>query len=138
MKKVFLIVAVFLIANLSVNCFILQFNPVFSQSSVETETTDPASLDKNVSLPFLDQAANFLSTLYTYLRDFISTMLEKTLFKENPDLAFFYGDAVALLTSLTALYLVLVLATITRRVIGGILVLGWALLIVSIVLKTIR
>lgn len=138
MRKILLIFTVILAVSFSINCLIIQAKPVFSQSPIETETTDPHFSEENVSLPFLDQAVNFLSTLYTYFRNFISTLLEKTLFKENPDLALFYGDTLALLTSLTALYLILIMATFAKKVIGGILILGWALLIISIVLKTIR
>lgn len=137
MKKIFLLFGIICIVSFSVNCFALQAEPVFSQSTVETEPTGPHLFDENTSLPFLDQAVNFLSGLYTYLRNSISTLLEKTLFKENPDLALFYGDTVTLLTSLTALYLILMMAGVTRKVIGGILLLGWGLLIFSIVLKTI-
>ena len=124
MRKSLLLLGVICIVSFSVNCFVLQPEPIFSQIPVGTKTTVTYFSDENVPLPFLDQATNFLSALYAYFRNFIASLLEKTLFKENPDLALFYSDTVALLTSLTALYLVLVMASVTRKVIGGILVLG--------------
>jgi len=84
---------------------------------------------------FLEKAANFLYVLYDYVRKAIVFLLEKTIFKENPKLADFYGDVASFLASLTAVYLLLLLVSSAKKIIGLLLLLGWALFIVAILVR---
>ncbi len=69
------------------------------------------------------------------LQNIIKTLLEETLFKQEPELAEQYSGAFSILILLTALYLLLVFASSLKRVIGYILLLGWGLLILSLILS---
>jgi len=84
---------------------------------------------------FLEKAANFLYIIYDYIRRAIVFLLEKTLFKGNPKLADFYGDVASFLASLTAVYLLLLLVSSAKKIIGVVLLLGWALFGVAILLR---
>lgn len=84
---------------------------------------------------FMEKAANFLYVIYDYIRKAIIFLLEKTVFKGNSKLANFYGDVASFLASLTAVYLLLLLVASTRKIIGMLLFLGWALFVVAIVIR---
>jgi len=56
-------------------------------------------------------------------------------FKEYPDYAFIYGDAITFLVSITAVYLILEFITAAKKFIRVILILGWFLLFVTIALS---
>ena len=84
---------------------------------------------------FLEKAASFLYIIYDYIRKAIVFLLEKTIFRENPKLAEFYGDVASFLASLTAIYLLLLLIASAKKIIGVLLVLGWALFVVAIFLR---
>lgn len=84
---------------------------------------------------FLEKAANFLYIIYDYIRKGVGFLLEKTIFQGNPKLAEFYGDVASFLASLTAVYLLLLLAASARKIIGVLLLLGWALFFVAIVVR---
>jgi len=84
---------------------------------------------------FLEKAANFLYTIYDYIRKAIVFSLEKTIFKENPKLADFYGDAASFLASLTAVYLLLLLIASAKKIIGVVLILGWSLFFVTMLIR---
>lgn len=107
----------------------------FYQAGVDNKDVD-SYIEVNRTSPLaLDQTVNFLYTIYGHIRDLIVSMLKQTVFKGKPGLAFFYGDAVMLLASLTSLYVILELFTSAKKVVKLILALGWGLLIVSIVFK---
>ena len=81
------------------------------------------------------KATNFLYSAYDYLRKLIVYMLEQTIFKGQPGLATFYGDAATFLASITALYILISLVTMARRVVMVVLIIGWVLFVVSIVIR---
>jgi len=87
-----------------------------------------------VPLPPLqpEQIINFLYAIYYFLRDFISFILQNTIFKNYPQYAATYGDAITFLISITAVYLILELISSAKKIIKIILVLGWALLFITI------
>ena len=94
------------------------------------------SLEEILSGPsFFEKAANFLYTIYDYIKKAIIFLLGKTIFKENPKLADFYGDVASFLASLTAIYLILLLVSSAKKIIGVILILGWALFTAAILLR---
>lgn len=82
-----------------------------------------------------EQLVNFLYAAYYFLRDVLAYLLNITIFQERPDLAATYGDAISLLVSLTAVYLVLELVTAAKKWVKIILIIGWGLLILSIILS---
>jgi len=80
-----------------------------------------------------EQIVNFLYAIYYFLRSAIAFLLEATLFKDHPEYAATYGDAITFLVSLTALYLILEMIEAAKKWVKIILILGWGLLIVTII-----
>jgi hypothetical protein len=83
----------------------------------------------------LEAAINLLYFLYTLVRDAIAFLLEATIFKARPELAAQFGDAVTLLTALTAVYVIMTLFEAAKKIIRFILILGWGLLILAMVVS---
>ena len=86
----------------------------------------------------LHYAIEGLLTLYNWLVYIVKYTLEVTIFKENPDLAQKYADAIGILSSITAIYLILVLFESAKKIVKVVLVLGWGLLVLAIVLGYIH
>ena len=80
----------------------------------------------------------FLRTIYNLIRTFLETILNETVFKADPQLANLYSDAITLLITLTAFYLVLELVSIGKKIIKIILIIGWVLLLVAFAISLIR
>ncbi|MFQ5998769.1 MAG: hypothetical protein ACE5KO_05635 [Candidatus Bathyarchaeia archaeon] len=55
-----------------------------------------------------------------------------TLFTARPELAAEYADATTLLVALTGIWLIFEFITAAKKIVRGILVIGWVLLIVSV------
>lgn len=85
----------------------------------------------------IEQIANFLYSIYNSLTEGLSFLLEQSIFKEYPKVAEFYGQVASFLISITSLYLILLLVTAAKKVIGIVLILGWALFIVTIVIRAL-
>lgn len=81
---------------------------------------------------------NFLYAIYYFMRDIIRFLLESTIFREFPEYAALYGDVITFLISITAIYLILVMFEAVKKYVKIILILGWGLLILSIVLTVFR
>jgi hypothetical protein len=77
-------------------------------------------------------ALTFLKTVYDALKAAINAILAETIFKASPEIAEYYADGVGLLVTLSALYLILEVVSAGKRIIRLILILGWALLLISI------
>ena len=88
-----------------------------------------------VELPPLDiaQIINVIYAIYYFIRDLLSKMFEYTIFQGRPEIALLYGDAITILISLTAVYLILELFTAAKKFIRWIILIGWGLLIISII-----
>ncbi len=82
-----------------------------------------------------EQLINFLYAIYYFLRNLLSYLLETTIFKDHPEYAVTYGDAITLLISLTAIYIILELIASAKKWIKIILILGWGLLVISILIS---
>jgi|Deesub1362B_J571_1020462.scaffolds.fasta_scaffold00003_295 hypothetical protein len=80
----------------------------------------------------MDQIINIIYALYYFVREIIADFFELTIFKNNPDIALLYGDAFTILISLTAVYLILELFTVAKKFVRYLLIIGWVLLIISI------
>ncbi len=126
-------------------CFLLLFNSqngiLFNHLSLAQEKVAGSALQQEKPeefLPgpgFLEKAANFLYLLYDYIKRAVIFLLEKTIFQQNPKLATFYGEVATFLASLTAIYLLLLLISSAKKVIGVVLLLGWALFFVAIIFR---
>ncbi|MEM3692552.1 MAG: hypothetical protein QXI39_00815 [Candidatus Bathyarchaeia archaeon] len=81
----------------------------------------------------LKAAINILYALYYFLRGAISFILEGTIFQGEPGKAALYGDAITILAALTLIYLILELFEAGKKVVRIFLVVGWALLIASVI-----
>ncbi len=80
----------------------------------------------------------FLRTIYNLIRTFLETILNETIFKASSELSSLYSDALTLLITLTAFYLVLELVSVGKRIIKIILILGWVLLLIAFVISVVR
>lgn len=99
----------------------------------------------NLSRPlFFSEAKNleidfaFIFTLigwvYEYIVSSLTAFLQATLFQSRPELASAFSNSFALLVPMTALFIILSVANAFRKLIGYILLIGWAMLIVSLFL----
>lgn len=89
----------------------------------------PNQIDINNIGSLIVYAINFLQNL-------LMTILRETIFKARPELAQQFSGALSLLTLITVVYLLLTFVTAFRKIIGYILLIGWALLILAIILVT--
>lgn len=85
----------------------------------------------------LRAALVFLRTIYDQIKTILQTLLKETLFKTRPDLAQTYSEAITLLVTLTTIYILLTFVVAARKIIMAILILGWVLLILSLILSGI-
>jgi uncharacterized membrane protein len=76
-----------------------------------------------------------IAKAFRALEDVISKLLADTLFKAKPELAARFGGPVSLLTSLTALYVILTFMSAARKAVGIILTVGWVVLMAAIALS---
>lgn len=110
-------------------------NFVFAQEL--SEPPAPSQAPPVVEPGVAEQIVNFVYTVYNGLTKALSFLLEQTVFKEYPKIAEFYGQIASFLISITALYLILLLVTAAKKVVGLLLVLGWALFIVTLVIRAL-
>ena len=82
-----------------------------------------------------EQLINFIYAVYYFIRNLIMMLLNETIFKGHPAYAASYGDAITLLVSLTALYMILELVSAGKRIIKAILILGWIFLVIAILVS---
>ncbi len=80
---------------------------------------------------------NLFGIAFEYIKDAISALLNMTLFQVNPDLVETFSSTITLLISFTAIYIILVFVTSAKKVLGIILLLGWVLLIASMLLTAL-
>jgi ABC-type transport system involved in multi-copper enzyme maturation permease subunit len=85
-----------------------------------------------------DTIVRALLSLYSWLVSLITGILQQTILKDNPELAREYGSAITLLVSLTAVYLIAVLISAFRKILGILIAIGWVVLILAIILRTFR
>lgn len=80
---------------------------------------------------------NLVGLAYNGLKWAIESILSMTLFKVNPELAEGFSSTIALLVSLTAVYILLVVVSAGKKILGIVILLGWALLIVSMIVSAL-
>lgn len=97
----------------------------------------PAQVLQVVKPGVAEQAMNFVYTIYNGLTKALSFLLEQSVFKEYPKLAEFYGQIASFLIAITSVYLILLLVTAAKKIVGLLLIIGWALFIVTLVIRAL-
>jgi len=100
-------------------------------------TFAPLEVPEVVKPGVAEQAMNFVYTIYNGLTKALSFLLEQSVFKEYPELAEFYGQIASFLIAITALYLILLLVTAAKKIVGLLLIIGWALFVVTLVIRSL-
>ncbi len=100
-------------------------------------TLAPLQIPEVVKPGVAEQAMNFAYTIYNGLTKALSFLLEQSVFKEYPELAEFYGQIASFLIAITAVYLILLLVTAAKKIVGLLLVIGWALFVVTLVIRAL-
>ena len=80
---------------------------------------------------------NFFYLLYQAVRDVIQYIFESTIMKVDPSLAAKYADATTILITITAILIIFEVFTSAKKILRIIVVLGWVLLILSIIIGVI-
>lgn len=109
-------------------------SPVIAQGN--TTGINISELVKSKEPGIIDSIANFLFTMYDYLKKGIVFILEQTVFKTNPQLAEYYAEVATLLASLTAIFIILEVLSVPKKVVKILLILGWLLFLFSIAMRT--
>ncbi len=109
-------------------------SPVIAQGN--TTGINIKELLKSEEPGVIDSVANFLFTIYEYLKKGIMYILEQTVFKANLQLADYYAAAAAFLASLTAIFIMLEVLSVPRNLVKILLILGWILFLSSIAMRT--
>jgi len=125
-SSIFLFVLIFLMLAL--------ISPVIAQGY--TTGVNISGLLKSKEPGIIDSIANFLFTMYDYLKKGIVFILAQTVFKTNPQLADYYAEVAALLASLTAIFIILEVLSVPKKVVKLLLILGWLLFLFSIAMRT--
>jgi len=88
-----------------------------------------------MQIPFkAEDLINFIYMVYRLIRDTIQWLLKNTVIRANPSLAGQLADVITLLSTLTAILLILEFVNGAKKALAIIVVLGWTLLIVNIVI----
>ena len=109
-------------------------SPVIAQGN--TTGINISELLKSKEPGVIDSIANFLFAMYEYLKKGIVFILEQTVFKANPQLADYYAEVAAFLASLTAIFIILEVLSVPKKVVKILLILGWILFLCSIAMRT--
>jgi len=109
-------------------------SPVIAQGN--TTGINISELVESKEPGIIDSIANFLFTMYDYLKKGIVFILEQTVFKTNPQLAEYYAEVATLLASLTAIFIILEVLSVPKKVVKILLILGWLLFLFSIAMRT--
>jgi hypothetical protein len=125
-STIFLFTLIFLISAL-ISTVITQGNTTGINISELVKSKEPG---------IIDSIANFLFTMYDYLKKGIIFILEQTVFKTNPQLAEYYAEVATLLASLTAIFIILEVLSVPKKVVKILLILGWLLFLFSIAMRT--
>ena len=123
---IFLLTLIFLMPAL--------ISPVIAQEN--TTGTNISELLKQKEPGIIDYIANFLFTIYDYLKKGIVFLLEQTIFKTNPQLADYYAEVAAFLASITAIFVILEVISVSKKAVKLLLILGWLLFVCSIMMRT--
>jgi len=85
----------------------------------------------------IDDIVNFFYLFYSAVRRLIQYIFEATITKADPSLAAKYADATTILITITALLLVLEIFSAAKKILRILVVIGWVLLMLSILIGTV-
>ena len=74
---------------------------------------------------------------YNFLVQLISEALQMSLFKADPQVAQEYAEMIVFLIPLTAIYIMLVIASAFKKIIGYALAAGWGFIILMLILSKV-
>lgn len=80
----------------------------------------------------ITKALLFLGTIYKFISDLISRVLEETILKAKPGLSEQFGQGISLLVALTTIYIILEFFTAAKKAVRIILIIGWLLLFLAL------
>lgn len=78
---------------------------------------------------------NIFYFVYDIIKHVIEEFLKATLYNANPELAKSYADAISMLIPITALWILLELVENVKKIVRIIVILGWVLLMLSILVS---
>lgn len=78
--------------------------------------------------------ADLLERGYNLLVQAIASILESTLFQADPLIAVKYAKLLSILIPLTAVYIIMVVASALRRLVGLVIAMGWLFIIFMMLL----
>jgi len=81
----------------------------------------------------VEDVINFIYLIYSTARYIIQSLFSSTIARASPELAFKFADAMTMLISLTTVWVIFEFATGLRKSVRIIILLGWVLLIISII-----
>ena len=79
----------------------------------------------------------YLYEAYNFLVQMIANFLQTTIFQQDPKLATQYATLISWLIPLTAIYIILVIASSVKKVLGVILAAGWGFIILMLILSKV-
>ena len=80
---------------------------------------------------------NIFYFIYTLIRNVIEYLLSTTLYQANPTYAERYADAISMLIPITVIWVVLEFAEGFKKFVRFIVIIGWALVLISILITFI-
>ncbi len=78
---------------------------------------------------------NVLYLVYSAVRSLIQFIFELTITQGSPELALKFADATTLLVTITAVWIILEFTTSLKKVVRIVVIIGWVLLIVSMLIS---
>lgn len=78
---------------------------------------------------------NFLFLIFHSVSEVMQNLLEGTIFTAQPELASQYAEATTMLVALTGIWMVFEFVTSAKKILRGLLVLGWTLFIISLAIS---
>ncbi|WP_342765594.1 hypothetical protein [Thermofilum sp.] len=117
-------------------------NTTVTNTTTTTPVTNSSSLQQAIQLipppspNFFQTILNYTALAYNWLIGFIQKILQSTILKSDPSLATTYANIIGWLVSLTAIYIILVVAEVLRKFIGYVLIIGWAFIIAVMILAS--
>jgi hypothetical protein len=75
--------------------------------------------------------------VYNFLVQLISEALQMSLFKADPQVAQEYAEMIVFLIPMTAIYIMLVIASAFKKILGYALAAGWGFIILMLILSKV-
>jgi len=83
----------------------------------------------------IEDIVNVFYLVYAAVRSFIQSILETTIFRAEPSLSAKFADALTLLITVTAVWLILEFATGFRKIVRILVLVAWLLFALSVIVS---